>query len=138
MVQDYFVYNGVQYNTGDIVTISFFDYRIKNVSNVNATFLYYDTEKKEYCVEVYGQKYTYKEELFNKILYMPQINTDSVEQEYTFVNELNIEGMIDAWFWYIVVMLISIFFKDAIGIWALVSIIFFSYRNKKLKEAGRK
>mgnify|MGYP003292042507 CR=1 FL=1 len=51
---------------------------------------------------------------------------------------VNIDGLFIAWIWYIAIMLILFIFYDRLVGWIAVSIIFFNYRNKKLREAGFK
>ncbi len=145
MKQNYFVYNGQQYNTGTIITIQFVDCMIKKIYNTNAKFLYYDTEKKEYVVEIYGKEHLYEETLFYRCLrgianYRAAsiIETVTSSQKHTFTDELNIDGLLIAWIWYVFIMAVGVIFYDRIGIWILASIIFFNYRNNKLKEAGYK
>jgi hypothetical protein len=140
MKQSYFVHNGRQYNTGDIILFRFFDGRIGKSYETQVKFLYYDTETKEYFIEVYGKEYGYTENLFYRNMYgvvnprAPAVNIS----EHTFSDELNLDGMLVAWIWYVFIMAVGIIFYDRIGIWILTSIIFFNYRNKKLKEAGYK
>jgi hypothetical protein len=59
-------------------------------------------------------------------------------KKHTLTEELSVEGLFIAWIWYIFIMVVAIIFNARIGIWLLASIIFFNYRNKKLKEAGFK
>ena len=60
------------------------------------------------------------------------------QKSHTFSDELNIDGLLIAWIWYVFIMVVGSIFYDRIGIWIITSVIFFSYRNKKLKEAGYK
>ena len=59
-------------------------------------------------------------------------------QKHTFLQEIAIEGLLLAWMWYIFVMVIAFIFNSRIAIWILASVIFFDYRNKKLRKAGLK
>lgn len=142
MKQNYFVHNGRQYNTGELIPFRFFDYRVGRSYDTQVKFLYYDTETKEYFIEVYGKEYNYTENLFYRNMYnvasprAPAANVNN--NKHTFSDELNIDGLLIAWIWYVFIMLVSIVFHDRIGIWILASIIFFNYRSKKLKEAGYK
>ena len=144
MKQNYFMYNGKKYDSGTDIIIKWCCPIVKNVLNADATFIDYDTETKLYTVDIYGSRYTYSESNFFASLccvLSKQTRTIQVNQytpNYTFVNELNIDGMLIAWFWYIFIMLMAMIFYDRIGIWILASIVFFNYRNKKLKEAGYK
>lgn len=141
MKQKYFIYNEVQYNEGDNILINFFDYRVCKTCRVNAKFLYYNTETREYHVEIYGKEYTYVENHFYKSLCTVKPRAPTVivnNKKYTFSDELNIDCLLFAWIWYVFIMTVGVIFYDRIVIWIFASIIFFNYRNKKLKEAGYK
>lgn len=145
MKQNYFIYKNERYNAEDMITISFFDCKVGRSYNVKAKFLYYDTELKEYHIEIYGKEYVYEEGHFYRNLCTmanpraPAASTSKENiKEYKFSDELNIDGLLIAWIWYVFIMAVGIIFYDRIGIWILASIIFFNYRNKKLKEAGYK
>lgn len=141
MKQNYFVYKDRQYNAGDLVPFRFFDCRVGKSYETKVKFLYYNTETKEYFVEVYGKEYSYAENIFYKNMCgttSPRAPAASSNNQHTFSDELNIDGLLIAWIWYVFIMAVGVIFYDRIGIWILTSIIFFNYRNKKLKEAGYK
>ncbi len=146
MKQNYFVYNDKRYDTGTMIILSRFDIYSRRVCNTKAKFLWYDAELKRYSVEIYGKEYIYEKESFNKDflgIYEPNKTTAATQtsannKAYTFSDELNIDGLLIAWIWYVFIMAVAVIFYDRIGIWILASIIFFNYRNKKLKEAGYK
>lgn len=51
------------------------------------------------------------------------------------VNQEHVEGIVDAWLWYILIMFFGIFLKgivNVIGVWILASVVFFSWRHKKM------
>ena len=50
--------------------------------------------------------------------------------------DFQIDGLFLGWMWYIFLMLISVIFNGAIGLWILISIVFFSWRAKKIKREG--
>ena len=52
------------------------------------------------------------------------------------MKDRDIDGLFIGWLWYIFLMGISVIFKDAIGLFILISVVFFSWRNKKIKEEG--
>jgi hypothetical protein len=146
MKQTYFVYNDKRYDIGTIIILYRFDIYSRRVCRTKAKFVWYDAELKRYSVEIYGKEYIYEEESFKKDflgIYEPH-KTSAVMQAstnhktYTFSDELNIDGLLIAWIWYVFIMVVAIIFYARIGIWILASIIFFDYRNKKLKEAGYK
>ena len=55
-----------------------------------------------------------------------------------FKDEMNINGLAQAWILYIIAMVVSVVLKDRLTAWAQAIAIFTHYRNKKLKEAGWK
>lgn len=145
MLQHYFVYNGKQYEHGTVIIISSFDVYSRRVCNMKAKFLYYNAESNEYAIEIYGKEYKYNAERFNKDfvrVYEPDIKDMNLhnqqKQVHKFSDELNIDSLLIAWVWYIFIMIVGVIFYDRIIIWILTSVLFFSYRNKKLKEAGYK
>ena len=145
MKQKYFIYDGKRYNSGTIVVIKWCNNITHTVINASATFIDYDTENKEYTVEIYGNKHVYTEDNFLKVFcyivddnVVSNRNTSHVSEQHTFTDELNIDGLFIAWIWYVFIMAVGVIFYDRIAIWILASIIFFNYRKKKLKEAGYK
>ena len=143
MKQNYFVYNGEQYNSGTVIVMKWFSYVSRRICDTNATFLYFDTKKNKYFVDIYGKTYEYTEEDFYKNFRRIYNQNKNIKQniapkEHTFTEELSIDGLLIAWVWYIFIMLVGTIFYDRIGIWILTSVIFFNYRKNKLREAGYK
>lgn len=142
MKQNYVIYNGVRYNSGDTIHILWYTNGYRNKHNYTGVFVDYDEEKDEYRFTVDGQLYC-----FNKVCFWRTIRNAPVQEmqfvrreprEATLKDELNIDGLLIAWVWYIFIMGLAIIFNGRIGIWILASIVFFNYRNKKLREAGFK
>lgn len=52
------------------------------------------------------------------------------------MRDFDINGMAIGWLWYIFLMAISFIFKDCIGLWILISVVFFSWRNNKIQKEG--
>ena len=144
MKQNYFVYNNEKYNSGTVIILRVFNCVPRNICNTKATFLYFDTEKNKYIVEIYGNTHEYTEENFYKnfrCIFVGRNNADEkcIEPKtHAMTDELNLDGLLVAWMWYIFIMAIASIFYDRIGIWIFTSIVFFNYRHKKLKEAGYK
>lgn len=139
MKRDYFIYNEKQYCTGTKIKI-----RVCNnygMCPITARFIEYDTNTKTYYFEdMNGVPYKYSEHGWNSFFLCvygehKKANTD---KEYTFDNELNIDGMINAWLWYIVLIAISTILKGNVFYWVIISYVFFKYRNEKLRKAGYK
>lgn len=142
MKEKYFVYKGKKYNSGTIIIIRWGCTFSRTVMNAQATFIEHDLLNDQYVVEVYGKEHLYSEKQFYSVLCMVvannKVDTAKEPKEYKIRNELSIDGLLIAWIWYIFIMVVGAIFYDRIGIWILASVIFFNYRNKKLKEAGYK
>ena len=147
MREKYFIYQGIKYQSGTILQIRPTIGRANPSPKVfeEATFMFYDTNLAEYFIKVGGTVYLLKKTDFFDILINP---TDKLNNAYlakvvqdeklTINKELAIDGMLVAWIWYIFLMGISIILKGAIVYWVTISIIFFRYRDKKLREEGYK
>lgn len=133
MKQNYFVVDGIKYYTGAIfITQDMVGKRVE------ASFVYYDTDKDRYVYKVkdcicdidhnnFWRMFICMTDKVNKSVRMPTIKTKK---------DIEINGLFIGWVWYIFLMLISAIFKDAIGLWILISVIFFGWRAKKIKEEG--
>lgn len=144
MIQEYFIHNGRKYNTGTVIVIQQFSIYSCSMCNTEAIFQYYDTDKKIYAFKIYNKIESCSEQDFKKLfrgvyeeMYNQQFGRKQHKQ-WTFKKELEINGLLVAWIWYVFIMAVAIIFNDRIGIWILASIIFWSYRRRKLKEAGYK
>ena len=132
MKQNYFVVNGVKYYIGSI-------FITKDMGkHVEASFLYYDTEKKRYIYKIkdclwnvdynhFWRTFVCVTDKINENVHMPTVKTK---------NDIEINGLFIGWVWYIFLMGLSIIFKGAIVFWILYSVIFFKWRAKKIKKEG--
>lgn len=142
MRQNYMIYKGKRYNSGDTIHILWHMYGYRNTYKHTGVFLDYDKEKDEYRFVVDGITYNFNKICFYKIMQdqtedFQIANCEHPKQtKITFKDELNIDGLLPAWLWYIFIMSVAVIFKDCVGIWILTSVIFFYYRNKKIREAG--
>lgn len=147
MREKYFIYKGIKYQSGTILKIKPTSGKANPFPKIfeEATFMFYNTDAEKYCIQVGETIYVLSEKGFNDILINPTqknnikyIEKVAEETRWTFGRELAIDGMLVAWIWYIFLMSISIILKGAIVYWFLISIIFFRYRDKKLREEGYK
>lgn len=144
--QNYFEYKGKKYPAGTVTVLS---------SGEKAVFyetMILDSGTKRYLVKINdkvintpGCYFVDKivsvtnEQSVDYIQWAYKNHLEAEEKEqYTFRDELRIDGLCIAWMWYVFIMLIAIIFNDRFLIWFFASIIFFSYRNNKLKEARYK
>lgn len=139
MKQDYIIYKGKRYNSGDTIDILWYTCGYQIARNYKGTFIDCDEKKNEYRFVVDGKMYCFNKACFYRII---KDNTtinkgenyiDATPKKKTFKNELNIDGVLIAWIWYIFIMAIAVIFKGCFAIWIVASIIFFSYRHNKLK-----
>lgn len=145
MKQNYFVYNNKAYYSGTIVVMSGFDCVMQTNKQTEMTFCYYLSEYNTYVCKTNNAYFNYKSNNFYAKLLSVTNKTDVEYVNFcllqeklknkpmTFVDELNIDGMFIAWIWYVLIMGAAVIFKDMLSIWICASIIFFSYRAKKLK-----
>ena len=141
MKQDYVVCRGKKYNSGDTINILWYAHGNRNAYEHTGIFLDCDEEKDEYRLVIDDITYSFNKTSFYRTVYDKRNVTqhkNSTQCNTTFKDELNIDGLFIAWVWYVFIMLLAIIFKDCIAIWIITSVIFFRYRNKKLREAGYK
>lgn len=145
MIENYFVYNGNKYYSGTII-------KIKRFGNTKeAVFLGYNKNINQYMVRFDADNTVfYRSDAFNKdiveitnqsnksFIDWAQREDERLHPKLTASREMSIDGMMLAWIWYVLIMLVAVIFNDRIGILTFASIVFFSYRNKKLKERGFK
>lgn len=132
MKQNYFVIDGKKYYTGSV-------FITKDMGKcVEASFMYYDTDKKKYFYKIKDCIWKVDHDYFwrtfvsvtdkrNENVRMPVTKTKS---------DFEIPNLFIGWVWYIFLMLVSSLFNDAIGLWAFISVVFFNWRSKKIKEEG--
>ena len=63
------------------------------------------------------------------IPYVLQVSTAPIMQPD------NIDGIVSAWIWYIIIMVFGLFLKEPLnvfGVWILASVIFFTWRHRKM------
>ncbi len=130
MRRNYFVINGTQHFTGTIFIVKHMGKEKK------ASFVYYDTDSNKYVYQIDDCKYYASEANFNNAFIRIIGTIDNNVYIPTLVTEkdFEIDGMFIGWIWYIFLMLVSFIFKDAIGLWILISIIFFSWRYTKKQK----
>jgi hypothetical protein len=138
MKQNYFIHNGQKYYTGTKIRIQAHN----GYGNCpqTATFVDYDSDTKEYHFKISNRVITYNHRswtsYFLGIYGEPAPSPPA--KEWTFRKELDVNGMLNAWMWYLFLMVITTIFKGNVFYWATISGIFFKYRNEKLRKAGYK
>lgn len=143
MIQNYFECQGERYNSGDTFYINWYGKYSKVPSVIEAKFVNCDTETKQYTfVPKDYLETSFPEELFFKCFrskaYVSELRQPREPRKATLKEELSIDSLLIAWVWYIIIMAAGVLFFDRLMIWIFASLIFFSYRNNKLKERGYK
>ena len=132
MKQNYFVFNGKKYYTGTVFIVK------RLGKQTEASFVYYDTDRERYMYKINECRYCSPESVFKNefVSVTNKINNKVSVPLVKTKRDRNISGLFLGWLWYIFLMLISVIFKDVIGLWIFISIVFFSWRSKKIKEEG--
>ena len=132
MKQNYFTIKGKKYYTGTIFIVN------NMGQEAEASFICYDTECARYVYKIKDCICRVDPKNFQRIfisvtdkrdnkVHMPVKKTRK---------DTEIDGLFIGWLWYIFLMVISIIFKNAIGWWIFISVVFFNWRKKKIKEEG--
>lgn len=132
MKQNYFVVNGKKYYTGTIFIIDDMG------EETEASFICYDAEESRCYYKINERICNVSYKTFRRIFIAVThgINDKTHMPTVKKMKDSDINGLFIGWVWYIFLMAISVIFKDVIGLWILISIIFFSWRSKKIKEEG--
>ena len=135
MFRDYFIFNGKKYYTGTVVKTNDTTYMPE------ATFVCYDERYGDYVFRSKGRTTRGLRVLESRMQECIIDVTDKVDTsvkmpEVKKKNDAHIDGLFLGWVWYIFLMGISVIFKDVIGLWIIISVVFFSWRSKKIKEEG--
>lgn len=131
MFSNYFVYNGKKYYTGTVVIL-------KTGRRNTGAFICHDVEHDLYVFMIEGCRHHFRRNEFSE--WVVSI-TDKVDisvrmpTQKTF-KDSDIDGLSLGWVWYIFLMAISTLFKGNICFWIVISVLFFAWRKKKIKEEG--
>ena len=132
MIQNYFVASGQKYYTGAVIVV-------KEVGrNVEAVFVCYDHERARYVYKIGDHTWHVDEKTFrNRLVTVTNRVDNTVTVPTTKIkSDVKIDGLFIGWIWYILLMSVSAIFKDAIGLWVLISVVFFKWRAGKIEKEG--
>lgn len=130
---NYFTVNGKRYYTGTIFVVNY--YRRK----MEVTFICYNTENSDYIFKdcngcVYMYPYSWLK--MNIVAITDKINPKAHMPRLIQLSDSDIDGMMTGWLVYVSLMVLSIPFKDVIGLWVFLTIAFFQWRRNKIKKEG--
>lgn len=132
MKENYFVVNGKKYYTGTV-------FIVENMGKqVEASFICNDVEHSRYVYKIKDCIWRVTPEHFQQsFISVTDKIDDKVHMPVTKTKkDMEIDGLFLGWLWYIFLMAVATIFKGNIGLWILISIVFFSWRAKKIKEEG--
>lgn len=135
--QNYFIVNEKKYYTGT-------EFKIKYMGDVvDAVFVcvhFSDTFGINivYRLKHNGQQWHTPIPMFQKdfVCITGAVDIETKMPQTKHMRDRDIPGLALGWTWYIFLMAIVTIFKDNVGLWILISVIFFSWRAKKIKEEG--
>ena len=132
MLQNYILLNGKKYYSGSVFIVNCMG------KESEATLIGYNREYESYFFKINNKTCRMKSEIFKKS-FVRAVDSAST---YTHIPEekkrkdLDVDGLFLGWVWYIFLMAVSVIFNGAVFLWILISIVFFSWRAKKIKEEG--
>lgn len=135
--RNYFEYNGKKYHTGMVFVVKDGD------KQTDAIFICYDTDTKKYIYKIKNwsgndcKVLAYEKYFYNNLVSITNKFDNTVRSPIIKKRkDTQVDGLFLGWMWYIFLMAISVIFKDAIGLWILESIVFFTWRKNKIKKEG--
>lgn len=132
MFQNYFAYNGQQYYTGTIILVK------HNGKEIEASFVCYNEKNGRYIYQIDSCKYhVTSEQFYNHLIAVTnRVDNSTHTPEVKTMRDRYVSGLFVGWVWYIFLMGLSVILKGAVVYWAIISVIFFNWRTKKIKEEG--
>lgn len=136
-MKDYFVYNGVRYYVGTVIELKE-ECRKDFKCSSYLKFIKYDDDSNKCCFgymdDIWHGHWVSKDRLpmyiqsIHKAELIPENTNKTMEPKY-------IDGIVEAWTWYIIVMIFALLIKGAsstIILWIIASTIFFTWRYNKI------
>lgn len=129
MYLNYFVYNGQKYYTGTVVKLR---------SGKTGSFICRIAERDWSVFRVDGSRMVIPSEHIQSTIVSitDQVNKNVHMPVQKTFKDSEIDGLALGWVWYIFLMAISTLFKGNVCFWIAISILFFAWRKKKIKEEG--
>lgn len=135
---NYFIADGKKYYTGTV---------FKTKYDGEATFVcLYDLRGTQYMNHVYviyrlasaeGERWTPMELFANEFVCVTgAVDSEAQMPRTRHIPDSQIPGMALGWMWYIFLMAIATIFKENVGLWILISVVFFGWRHNKIQEEG--
>ena len=138
----YFNYNGNSYYTGTKMLIKG-SYGESPTIEVTFKCVNVDTGNYVYTNMHGGDRIVSKDRFYSQLIKIiePKDLTTLVKEyesagvfQQVPIKDSQIDGMALGWMWYVFLMAISTIFHDRIGLWILISVVFFSWRAAKRSQ----
>lgn len=132
-----FIFNDRPYYVGTIVSINE-AWKHKVGFNSILKFVWYNSDEDAYCFTTLQDNWNiYKLSNEQILMYVESIlNDNKMEVKNQDINPQYIDGIVSAWIWYILIMLFAVFLQgvtNVILVWVIATIIFFNWRQNKIK-----
>ena len=130
--QNYFIVDGEKYYTGTIFIVD------DHGKYSEACFICYDIHRLKYVYKIKDRIWHVDSNYFRRMFINVTNKRDENARTPTIKtrDDLEIDGLFIGWVWYVFLMAISCIFKEAIGLWIFISIVFFVWRADKIKREG--
>lgn len=130
--QNFFLFNGVKYYTGTIIIINHLG------KQSEGSFICYDTEYKKYIYKINESRcqahLAHFQRNLIKILDKHDPNVQMPRIEHCRDTEIN--GLFIGWLIYVFLAFLCIIAKNGLLYLIFLSVLFFAWRAKKIKEEG--
>lgn len=132
MLQNYILLNGKKYYSGSVFIVNCMG------KESEAVLIGYNKEYDSYFFKINNKTCRMKDVVFknNFVRIADGVNINVHIPTEKKRKDLDIDGLFLGWVWYIFLMAIATIFNGAIFLWIMISIIFFNWRAKKIKEEG--
>lgn len=132
MLQNYILLNGEKYYSGSVFIVNCMG------KESEAVLIGYNKEYDSHFFKINNKTCRMKDVVFknNFVRIADGVNINVHIPTEKKRKDLDIDGLFLGWVWYIFLMAISVIFKGAIVLWTIISVVFFSWRAKKIKEEG--
>ena len=132
MLTNYFLVNGEKYYTGTVFIVK------DGLRESEATFVCYNNDNGLYVYKLNGKTYfsDYKNFCREFVCVTNKRNENVRMPARRVLRDIDIENLPLGWTWYIFLMLIATIFKGNVILWIFFSVVFFNWRDKKIKKEG--
>lgn len=132
---NYFIVDGNKYYTGTVFKVK---YMGKIVDAVFVCTYFASHVYIVYKIKDCGTQYNTPVDMFKDkfVCIAGVVDNETKVPQTKHKRDRDVDGLAIGWLWYVFLMAIATIFKENIGLWILISVVFFSWRNEKIKKEG--